>query len=41
VRSALEWAQVRTLVAEGLSERQIAGRLGINLWVPEIGIRPD
>jgi transposase len=30
VRSALEWAQVRTLVAEGLSERQIAGRLGIN-----------
>jgi transposase len=30
VRSALEWAQVRTLAAEGLSQREIAGRLGIN-----------
>jgi transposase len=30
VRSALEWAQVRTLVAEGLSQREIARRLGIN-----------
>jgi hypothetical protein len=30
VRSALEWAQVRTLAAEGLSQREIARRLGIN-----------
>jgi transposase len=30
VRSALEWAQVRTSAAEGLSEREIARRLGIN-----------
>jgi transposase len=30
VRSALEWAQVRALVAEGVSEREIARRLGIN-----------
>ena len=30
MRSALEWAQVRTLVAEGLSQREIARRLGIN-----------
>jgi transposase len=30
VRSALEWAQVRALVADGLSEREIARRLGIN-----------
>jgi transcriptional regulator with XRE-family HTH domain len=30
VRSALEWAQVRVLAADGISEREIARRLGIN-----------
>ncbi len=30
MRSALEWAQVRALVADGISEREIARRLGIN-----------
>jgi len=30
VRSALEWAQVRALVADGVSEREIGRRLGIN-----------
>ena len=30
MRSALEWAQVRVLVADGLSEREIARRLGMN-----------
>jgi transcriptional regulator with XRE-family HTH domain len=30
VRSALEWAQVRALAADGVSQREIAGRLGIN-----------
>lgn len=30
MRSALEWAQVRALVADGVSEREIACRLGIN-----------
>lgn len=30
MRSALEWAQVRALMADGLSQREIAGRLGIN-----------
>jgi transposase len=30
VRSALEWAQVRALAADGLSQREIAGRLGLN-----------
>jgi transposase len=30
VRSALEWAQVRVLVGDGVSEREIARRLGIN-----------
>jgi transposase len=30
VRSALEWTQVRALAADGLSEREIARRLGIN-----------
>jgi transposase len=30
VRSALEWAQVRALVADGVSQREIAVRLGIN-----------
>ena len=30
MRSALEWARVRTLAAEGLSRREIARRLGIN-----------
>ena len=30
MRSALEWAQVRVLVADGVSEREIARRLGIN-----------
>jgi hypothetical protein len=26
----MEWAQVRALAADGVSKRQIAGRLGIN-----------
>ena len=30
VRSALEWARVRALVADGVSEREIARRLGMN-----------
>ena len=30
MRSALEWAQVRAMAADGLSQREIAGRLGIN-----------
>jgi len=30
VRSALEWAQVRALAVDGLSQREIARRLGIN-----------
>jgi len=30
VRSALEWAQVRALIGDGVSEREIARRLGIN-----------
>jgi transposase len=30
VRSAIEWARVRTLDADGVSHRQIAKRLGIN-----------
>lgn len=30
MRSALEWAQVRALVADGVSQREIAQRLGIN-----------
>jgi transposase len=32
VRSALEWAQVRTLAADGLSQREISRRLQINRW---------
>jgi transposase len=30
VRSAVEWAQVRAMVGDGVSQREIAGRLGIN-----------
>ena len=30
MRSALEWAQVRALAADGVSEREIARRLGVN-----------
>ena len=30
MRSALEWAQVRALAADGVSQREIASRLGIN-----------
>ena len=30
MRSALEWAQVQALAADGVSQRQIAARLGIN-----------
>ncbi len=30
MRSALEWAQVRALAADGISQREIACRLGIN-----------
>ena len=30
MRGALEWAQVRALAADGVSQREIAARLGIN-----------
>ena len=30
VRSAMEWAQVRAMAADGISQREIAARLGIN-----------
>jgi len=30
VRSAMEWAQVRTMAADGVSQREIAARLGMN-----------
>lgn len=30
VRSALKWAQVRAMAADGVSQREIAARLGIN-----------
>ena len=30
VRSAVEWAQVRAMAADGVSQREIAVRLGIN-----------
>ncbi len=30
MRIALEWAQVRALAADGVSQREIAQRLGIN-----------
>ena len=30
VRSAVEWAEVRALAADGVSQRQIAARLGIH-----------
>jgi transposase len=30
VRSALEWAQVKAMAADGVSQRQIALRLGVN-----------
>jgi transcriptional regulator with XRE-family HTH domain len=30
VRSALKWAQVRVLVADGVAEREFARRLGMN-----------
>jgi transposase len=30
VRSAVEWAQVRAMAADGISQREIAARLGIN-----------
>jgi len=30
VRNVSEWAQVRTLVADGVSQREIAARLGMN-----------
>ena len=30
MRSTLEWARVRALVADGVSQREIAQRLGIN-----------
>jgi Homeodomain-like domain len=30
VRSAMEWAQVRAMAADGVSQREIAARLGIN-----------
>ncbi len=30
MRSTLEWAQVRTMAADGVSQREIARRLGIN-----------
>jgi DNA invertase Pin-like site-specific DNA recombinase len=30
VRSALEWAEVKAMAADGISQREIARRLGIN-----------
>ena len=30
MRSALEWAQVKALAADGVSQRQIAASLGLN-----------
>ena len=30
MRSAMEWAQVRAMAADGISQREIASRLGIN-----------
>jgi transposase len=30
VRGALEWARVRALAADGVSQREVARRLGIN-----------
>ena len=30
VRSVSEWAQVRALAADGISQREIASRLGMN-----------
>jgi transposase len=30
VRSALEWAEVKAMAADGISQREIAGRLGMN-----------
>ena len=30
MRSAVEWARVRAMAADGISQREIAGRLGIN-----------
>lgn len=30
VRSAMEWARVRAMAADGISQREIAARLGIN-----------
>jgi transposase len=30
VRSALEWAQVRAMAVDGLSQREITRRLGLN-----------
>jgi transposase len=30
VRSALEWAEVKAIAADGVSQREIARRLGIN-----------
>jgi transposase len=30
VRSALEWAEVKAMAADGVSQREIARRLGIN-----------
>ncbi len=30
MRSAMEWAQVRTMAADGISQREIARRLGVN-----------
>jgi transposase len=30
VRSAVEWAEVRALAADGVSQRQIAARLGLH-----------
>src|SRR6266568_3662561 len=40
LRSALEWAQVRALVADGMSEREIASRLGINRVDGQAGSPP-
>ena len=36
MRRAMEWAQVRALVADGVSEREIARRLGIRRTVARL-----
>ena len=41
MRSAMEWAQVRALAADGVSQREIARRLGINRRTVDAAGRGD